>query len=104
MAMSVELNDEEGVVKGAHYFLLKRCSLEKLEREVYELLKERGPMPLSAIWRNFDCHLWEVSAVLGRLKKMGLAEESDTTPQAYERSRVSCSSSPDISRRHKNSS
>jgi len=86
--MSVELEDEEGVVKGPHYFLLRRYPLEKLEREVYELLKERGPMPLSAIWRNFDCHLWEVSAVLRRLKEKGLVQESASTPEAYQDSDV----------------
>jgi len=81
--MALKLEDEEGVVKGAHYYLLKRYPLEKLEREVYELLRERGSMPLSAIWRNFDCHLWEVCAVLRRLKKKGLVEESVPTPEAY---------------------
>jgi len=86
--VSVELEDEEGVVKGPHYFLLRRYPLEKLEREVYELLEERGPMPLSAIWRNFDCHLWEVSAVLRRLKEKGLVQESASTPEAYQDSNV----------------
>lgn len=86
--MSVELEDEEGVIKGPHYYLLKRYPLEKLEKEVYALLMEkdsmrRSSMPLSAIWRNFDCHLWEVCAVLKRLKEKDLLEESAPTPEAY---------------------
>jgi predicted DNA-binding transcriptional regulator len=81
--MSVELEDEEGVIKGPHYYLLKRYPLEKLEKEVYALLMEKDSMPLSAIWRNFDCHLWEVCAVLKRLKEKGLLEESAPTPEAY---------------------
>ena len=79
--MAVELEDEEGVVKGPHYYLFKRYPLEKLEREVYELLSERDSMPLSTIWRRFGCHLWEVCTVLRRLKD--IAEESASTPEAY---------------------
>jgi len=81
-AMAVELDDEEGVIKAPHYYLLNRYPLERLEKEVYELLKESGSMPLSAIWRSFDCHLWEVSAVLRRLKRKGLVEESASTSEA----------------------
>jgi len=83
VALAVELEDEEGVIKGHHHYLLRRYPLEKLEREVYELLKQRGPMPLSTIWRSFDCHLWEVCAVLKRLREKGLIDESASTPQAY---------------------
>jgi len=74
--LAVELEDEEGVIKGPHTYLLRRYPLEKLEREVYELLKQKGPIPLSAIWRSFDCHLWEICTVLKRLKQKGLVEES----------------------------
>jgi len=81
--MAIELDDDEGVVKGPHHYLLKRYPLEKLEKEVYELLKEKGSMPLSAIWRKIDCHLWEVCAVLRRLKEKGLVEESPLSPQDY---------------------
>ncbi len=84
MSMAVELEDEEGVVKGPHPYLLKRYPLEKLEREVYQLLKERGSAPLSFIWRSFDCHLWEVCAVLRRLREKGLIEEAAPTPEAYQ--------------------
>jgi len=82
--MAVRLEDEEGVVKGPHAYLLRRYPLEKLEREVYHLLREKGSMPLSAIWRSFDCHLWEVCAVLKRLRERGLIEESTPTPEAYQ--------------------
>lgn len=82
--MTVILEDEEDVIKGAHYYLFKRCSLERLEIEILKLLKEKGSLPLSAIWRRFDCHLWEISAALRRLKKKGLLEESDATLRDYE--------------------
>jgi DNA-binding Lrp family transcriptional regulator len=77
------LEDEEGVIKGAHYYLVRQRSLDELEKEVCDLLRRRGPLPLSAIWRNSDCHLWEVSAVLTRLKEKGQVEESDVTLGAY---------------------
>ena len=80
---TVILEDEEGVIKGAHYYLFKRCSLERLEREILKLLEERGSLPLSAIWRRFDCHLWEVCAALRRLKRRGLLEESDAALKDY---------------------
>jgi len=81
--MAVILEDEEGVVKGAHSYLLKRYPLERLEREILQLLEEKGSLPLSAIWRRFDCHLWEVCAALRRLKKKGLLEESDSASKDY---------------------
>jgi len=81
--MTVILEDEEGVVKGAHYYLFKRYPLERLEREILKLLEEKGPLPLSSIWRSFDCHLWEICAALRRLKKKGLLEESDSTIDDY---------------------
>jgi len=84
MAVAVKLEDVEGVIKGAHHHLLRRYPLDKLEIEVYQLLKERGSMPLSAIWKNFDCHLWEVSAVLRRLRQKDLIEETSPTPEAYQ--------------------
>jgi len=80
--MAVELEDQEGVVKGPHQYLLKRYPLKKLEREVHKLLEERGSMSLSAIWRSFDCHLWEVCAALRRLKEKGLIEEKTLTTEA----------------------
>jgi hypothetical protein len=83
MGLASKLEDEEGVVKGPHYYLLRRYPLEKLEGEVYELLREKGSIPLSAIWRSFDCHLWEVCAVLRRLREKGLIEESVSTSKAY---------------------
>jgi len=82
--MTMILEDEENVIKGVHYYLLKRCSLEKLEEDLLRLLEEKGALPLSAIWRRFDCHLWEISAALRRLKNKGLVEELDSTPNNYE--------------------
>jgi predicted transcriptional regulator len=83
LSIPVELEDEEGVIKGAHHYLIKRRPLDDLEREVYNLLAEKGPMPLSALWRKLDCHLWEVAAALKRLKDKGLAEETDTAENTY---------------------
>jgi len=83
MVTRINLEDEEMVVKGPHLYLTRSRSLEKLEGEIYMLLKERGPMPLSALWRRLDCHLWEVVAALKRLKNRGLIEERDATLEAY---------------------
>ncbi|MEM2342136.1 MAG: Lrp/AsnC family transcriptional regulator [Candidatus Bathyarchaeia archaeon] len=85
MATEISLKDEEWVIKGPHYYLIRRRSLDDLEREAYTLLKESGSMPLSAIWRKLDCHLWEAVAALRRLKEKGLVEEFDAAPEAYKR-------------------
>lgn len=85
MTAEISLKDEEWVIKGPHYYLIRCRSLVDLEREVYVLLKELGPMPLSAIWRKLDCHLWEVVAALRRLREKGLVEEFDATPEAYKK-------------------
>ena len=55
--------------------------LDKLEREVHELLTRKRILPLSKIWKNFDCHLWELNYVLKRLKGKGLVEERDYNSQ-----------------------
>lgn len=85
MATSVELEDEEGVIKGPHHYLIKRRPLDDLEGEIYILLAEKGPMPLSALWRKLNCHLWELTAALKRLKDKGLLEEMDAIKDAYQR-------------------
>lgn len=85
LAISVELEDEEGVIKGPHYYIIKRRPLDELEREIYILLLEKGPMPLSALWRRLNCHLWELTAALKRLKDKGLLEERDVIEDAYRR-------------------
>lgn len=83
MVEKISLEDEEGVVKGPHHYLIKKRSLDEIESEAYSILMEHGSMPLSEIWRRLDCHLWEASAALMRLKKKGLVEETDATPEAY---------------------
>jgi len=85
MAAEISLEDEEWVVKGPHHYLIRRHPLDNLESEVYRILREKGPMPLSAIWRRLDCHLWEVTAALRRLKEKGLVEEFDVTPEIYQK-------------------
>ena len=85
MATKISLEDEEWVIKGPHYYLIKRHSLNDLESKIYDILREKGPMPLSALWRKLDCHLWEVAAALRELKKKGLIEEFDVTPHVYQK-------------------
>ncbi|MBS7624772.1 MAG: helix-turn-helix domain-containing protein [Candidatus Bathyarchaeia archaeon] len=85
MVERVSLEDEEGVIKGPHYYLVRKQPLDRIESEVYDILREHGPMPLSEIWRRLNCHLWEVTAALARLKRKGLVEEADVTPEAYGR-------------------
>ena len=76
--MSIEIiPDEDGVIKGFHASLVRHYPLEKLEREIYKILSEDGELSLSGIWKRFDCHLWEISYVLKRLKEKGLIEEKD---------------------------
>ncbi|MCX8170352.1 MAG: hypothetical protein N3E47_00045 [Candidatus Bathyarchaeota archaeon] len=83
MEEKISLEDEEGVVKGPHYYLIKKKSIDEIESRVYGILMEYGSMPLSEIWRRLDCHLWEVVAALMRLKRKGLVEEADITLEAY---------------------
>ncbi len=66
---------EEWVVLGPHEYLLEKADLEDLERKVYELIRREGKLPVSKIWRVSSCHLWELDAVLKRLKDKGLVIE-----------------------------
>ncbi|MEM3465659.1 MAG: hypothetical protein QW566_04220 [Candidatus Jordarchaeales archaeon] len=66
---------EEWVVVGPHEYLVEKADFEELEKKVYEILKNRKRMPLSGIWRSIPCHLWELDAVLKRLKDKGLVTE-----------------------------
>ena len=85
MSTVVRLEDREGVIKGPHYYLVEQHPLDELERRIHAILAEEGAMPLSALWRRLNCHLWEVVAALERLKDKGLVEEAEATEQAYQR-------------------
>ncbi len=69
------IEDDGGVIITPHASLVNHCALDKLERDVYDVLAQEGGLPLSAIWKRFGCHLWEVNYVLKRLKEKGLLEE-----------------------------
>jgi len=69
--------DPEGVIVGPHASLERRCPLDDLEKKVHDVLIREKRVALSQLWRRFDCHLWELVAVLNRLKKKGLIVEED---------------------------
>ncbi len=69
------IEDDDGVIKTPHASLVNHCALDKLEKDVYDLLSKEGELPLSMIWKKFECHLWEMNYVLKRLKEKGLVEE-----------------------------
>jgi DNA-binding Lrp family transcriptional regulator len=71
------IEDDDSVIKAPHASLVNHCSLDKLEKDVYNFLNEDGKLPLSSIWKRFGCHLWEMNYVLKRLKEKGLIEEKD---------------------------
>ncbi|MEM1990394.1 MAG: Lrp/AsnC family transcriptional regulator [Candidatus Bathyarchaeia archaeon] len=85
MSTQISLEDEEWVIKGPHHYLVERRPLNEIEDEIYRLLREAGPMPLSAIWRRLNCHLWEVVEALRRLKEKGIVEETDIAQWIYQK-------------------
>ena len=76
MRMGDSYEDSEWVVKGPHASMVIKHPIELLEREVLSLLRGRGEMRLSQIWLRCNCHLWEVSLALKRLKDKELVDES----------------------------
>jgi hypothetical protein len=68
--------DTEWVVKGPHISLERRRDLGDIEKLVLDLLEKYGRLRLSELWRQADCHLWEISLVLKKLKEEGLVEET----------------------------
>ena len=68
--------DREWVIKGPHASMVIKHPIELLEKEILSLMKANGKMKLSQIWLRCNCHLWEVSLALERLKDKGLVEES----------------------------
>jgi len=66
---------DEWVILGPHEYLIEKADLEDLERKVYELIRREGKLPVSKIWRFSSCHLWELDAVLKRLRDKGLIME-----------------------------
>ncbi|MGC8849657.1 MAG: MarR family transcriptional regulator [Candidatus Bathyarchaeia archaeon] len=82
--MGGSYEDEEWVVKGPHASMTITHPIEDLEREILLLLKAHGGMRLSKIWRTLNCHLWEVSLALKRLKEKGLVDEAPLTLQTIE--------------------
>ena len=74
--MSESYEDREWVVKGPHASMVIEHPIELLETEILSVLRIGGEMSLSQIWLRCDCHLWEVSLALKRLKEKGLVEEN----------------------------
>jgi hypothetical protein len=70
----------EWVVKGPHASMVNKHPIEQLEKEILSLLSLRGGMRLSQIWLRCNCHLWEVSLALERLKDKGFVEENSLRP------------------------
>jgi len=73
--MEESYDDKEWAVNGPHVFLERRRDLGDIEKPVLNPLRKRGTLRLSEIWRQADCHLWEISLVLKKLKQEGLVEE-----------------------------
>lgn len=78
--MSESYEHREWVVKGPHDSMVIKHPIELLETEILSLLRIRGAMRLSQIWLRCNCHLWEVSLALERLKDKGFVEESPVRP------------------------
>ena len=76
MGMERSYEDEEWIVKGPHASMAITHSIEHLEDRILSLLQAHREMRLSQIWRMLNCHLWEVSLALKRLKDKGLVRES----------------------------
>lgn len=75
-----ESYDREWVVKGPHASMIIKHPIEQLEREILSLLRGRGGMRLSQLWLRCNCHLWEVSFALERLKDEGFVDENPLRP------------------------
>jgi len=65
------------VVIGPHEMLAIKKDPDELDKLLLSLLRSRGTMSLSALWKEADCHLWELDASLNRLKERGLITESE---------------------------
>ena len=65
------------IVTGPHEMLAITKDPDELDKLLLDLLKSRGTMSLSALWKEADCHLWELDASLRRLKDRGLVVESE---------------------------
>jgi len=74
-----ESYSREWVIKGPHSSMVMKHPIEQLESEILSLLRGRGGMRLSQIWLRCNCHLWEISLALERLKSKGFIEETPLT-------------------------
>jgi hypothetical protein len=54
--------------------------IELLETEILSFLRVGTAMRLSQIWLRCNCHLWEISLALERLKEKGIVDESSLRP------------------------
>ena len=73
----VQITDVEGVIIVPHYYLYNVKSPDEIDRTVLNLLKKRGKMTTSQLWKELNCHLWEISSSLLRLKESGFLKESE---------------------------
>jgi len=75
--MEEKAGGQTWVVIAPHEMLAIKRDPDELDEIVLDLIKARGPMGLSLLWRDTNCHLWELDASLNRLKRRGLLIESD---------------------------
>ena len=65
------------IVVGPHEMLATTRDPDELDDLLLSLLRTRGTMSLSALWKEANCHLWELDAALHRLEGRGLLVESE---------------------------
>jgi len=73
-----ELPEEfTSIVVGPHRTLENRREIEELEKELLQKIRKERKVNLSKLWRSTNCHLWEISYALRKLKEKGFVEESE---------------------------
>ncbi|MBO3762752.1 MAG: hypothetical protein QXS21_01675 [Thermoproteota archaeon] len=63
------MSNEELVVVGPHFDMVLTQDKDELKKKVLNIIKVKKTVRSGEIWKEVNCHLWELYLVLKELKE-----------------------------------
>lgn len=73
------MNNEEPIVVGPHLDMVVTQNKDELKKKVLSVIKAKGIVRSGEIWKEVNCHLWELYFVLEELEKENRIKEVSET-------------------------
>lgn len=69
------MSSEEVIVVGPHLDMIIIQNKDELKKKVLNIIKVKKTARSGEIWKEVNCHLWELYSVLDELKKENKIKE-----------------------------